>query len=138
MIQTQTIFVILFYGTLVTAVWNAPSEKNPSHTCGLRRLHIDDLLAKESTTFHHSLLERLHTIDTPVVIEGALSSWSALEKWSNQSYFLDTFGHLLLPRNSVTNTSLDVAQGLLTSPVNSQHCILLTVTDPLNSEILFM
>lgn len=101
-------FVVLFCANLVAAHWKAPAETVTNSLfhkkCNLQRLQFDDL-----PTSYHSLLDRLQHIDTPVVIEGVLSS--ALEKWSNQSHFLETFGHLLLPRNIVTNTSLDVAQG---------------------------
>lgn len=116
-----TVIFMVLCASLVAAEWNVQEFSSAHTSCDLPRVHMNDLLTTDTETdsSKQSLLERLHSFDTPVVIEGAISNWIALEKWSNQSYFLEKFGDFILPRNVVTKAVLDIAQGSCNFPL---HC----------------
>jgi hypothetical protein len=108
-------FVLPFCVTIAAAEWSIPasSDSTSHHSCDLQRLQMDDFISNDGFFSDKTFLDRLKSINAPVVIEGALSGWGTMmDKWSNQSYFLENFGSIVLPQNIVTTTSLDVAQGM--------------------------
>jgi hypothetical protein len=114
MFHIFTSLLVFLSGVSVFATsWNIvpDSDINQHYSCDLQRLHIDDFLPLSDGGSNNDLMKRLHAINGPVVIEGALSKWTALEKWQNKTYFLEKFGHTLVPRNAVVNSSLIVSQG---------------------------
>lgn len=78
-------------------VWDPPTPDES--TCSLARWSAGD-----------PRLQRPEELKHPVLIEGALTGWSSLERWASKASFEATYGHLALRAHALVNFTLDLAQ----------------------------
>ncbi len=59
----------------------------------------------------HTILNRIAELDKPVLIKGALKDiWSkALDKWDNQTYFMENYGSIYLDKKNIVSEPVEVA-----------------------------
>ena len=123
--KMTTVFIICYVMIFssVAGEWAVPPEEalHSNEECDLQQVDVNDFVGDGQKK---TLLEHLSEIDAPVLINGALSTWAALDKWQNMSCFLDEFGDIKLRRNVVTDAPLEVAQG---------WCLCLCISSTVNS-----
>ena len=70
-------------------------------SCELVRLFAKDFLTARGMPDSNKLAQTLQVLAKPVVMEGLLDNWIALNKWKDQKYFLSKFGKVKIDAGSL-------------------------------------